>query len=232
MITIIHGDDIVKSRNFLSEQKKKAIEYHNLNVNDVTIENLSKFTHGTGFFSDSKKVFVENYLSKTKSNSKYFKEVVNFINKNSSLIDLFLWEDDTVSVRNINAFSKTNVLLFKLPQHIFQFLDAVKPNMGKVSVALFHKVLPDVEVEQIFFMMIRQFRMLLAVSDEGSKDNIDEISRLQPWQKSKLKNQSRLFDEKSLKNLYAKLYDLDTRQKTGNLTMSLSQSIDFLLLEI
>ena len=81
-------------------------------------------------------------------------------------------------------------------------------------------------------MLQRQFRLLLAVSEENSKDSIDEITRLAPWQKSKLEKQARLFQVDKLLSIYKKLYQIDLAQKTGNLPFSLTASIDFLLADL
>ena len=80
-------------------------------------------------------------------------------------------------------------------------------------------------------MIIRQFRLLLGLS-ESSNNNIDEIKRLAPWQKSKLVRQASLFGVDKLKQIYKMLYKIDKSQKTGKSPLTLVQDIDILMLEI
>lgn len=82
--------------------------------------------------------------------------------------------------------------------------------------------------ELIFFMLIRQFRLLLAVSEEGI-DSIDEMKRIAPWQKSKLNSQARSFGKESLLDIYNKLYKIDSETKSGKSALTLTQAIDFFL---
>jgi len=48
----------------------------------------------------------------------------------------------------------------------------------------------------------------------------------------KLERQVQLLNVMQLKNIYKKLYEMEIGQKTGRLNLSLSQSIDFFLLDI
>jgi DNA polymerase III delta subunit len=97
---------------------------------------------------------------------------------------------------------------------------------------LFHNALESkIKEEIILFMLQRQIRLLLSLLDSGEK-SIDEVERLAPWQIGKLQSQSRLFTVSDLKRIYKRLYEIELGQKTGSLPLSLSQSIDFLLLDI
>jgi DNA polymerase III delta subunit len=91
------------------------------------------------------------------------------------------------------------------------------------------------EEEAVFYMLIRQFRTLLALHPNASnklENQIEELKRAQPWQKEKLMKQSHLFTLPQLIRLYTHLFELDKGQKTGNLTLPLRSSIDIFLLEI
>jgi DNA polymerase III delta subunit len=97
---------------------------------------------------------------------------------------------------------------------------------------LFHNALENgIKEEIILFMLQRQIRLLLSILDFGEK-SIDEVERLASWQTGRLRSQSRLFTVSDLKKIYKRLYEIELGQKTGALSLSLSQSIDFLLLDI
>jgi DNA polymerase III delta subunit len=83
----------------------------------------------------------------------------------------------------------------------------------------------------VFFMLVRQFRLLLAVS-EKQDPAISEIARMSSWQKGKLQNQAKLFPGSTLIDLFNCLFQIETQYKTGTLCASLTAEIDFFLLKI
>ena len=237
MITIIHGNDTASSRKYYIDQK--TADAFSFEGEKVSLTDLVQILEGGGLFSDSKKIFIDEFLSKRKQ-GKETEDIVLQLNKYCKINDIFLWEGKEISKKNISLFSDPNVKIFKFPLYLFTFLDAIKPN-NTGNLISFHEALKKSEAELIFFMLIRQFRLLLALSDDSSRhsresgnpdDKIDEVKRLAPWQKSKFKKQSGLFSLINLKNAYKKLFEIDLGQKTGTLNMSLEQAIDILLLEI
>lgn len=230
MITIIHGDDIVNSRKYLSSEKQRLKNFVVFEGDSLTIENLAQNLEGKGLFVEKQAVVIENFLSKKTKSGRDAKAIIDFIKKHASS-DILLWENKEVSKKTMDAFPQVLNKLFKFPQKLFFFLDSLKPgNKGEVN--LFHEVLSRVEVELIFFMLVRQFRLLLGLSDQSSKENVDEVLRLAPWQRGKLAKQGSFFTQNKLKEIYKRLCELDVSQKTGGLNMSLVQAIDILLLEI
>ena len=88
MVTIIHGDDIVLSRKYLQEQKQNSISPY---VFDgiIDLSTIAQITQGSGLFSTEKSVFVENFFSKNKLNSIDAKNLIKYINKNESSLNIF-----------------------------------------------------------------------------------------------------------------------------------------------
>ncbi|MBI1982430.1 MAG: hypothetical protein HYY87_01175 [Candidatus Levybacteria bacterium] len=230
MITIIHGDDIVSSRNFLVGQKQKIKNPLEFNGESIAISDLVQIFEGGELFSDQKTLFLEDFLTKRKA-SKDKDQILSYLSKYQNH-DIFLWEGKEVSAKSLSAFKKAEVKHFKLPQSLFLFLDSLKPGRGKLLIPLFHKTLENMEAEFVFYMLVRQFRLLLALSDLSSKEQIDEIKRMAPWQKSKLQRQAFLFTKDALTKNFAQLYAIDLAQKTGSLSLSLIQTIDFFLLDL
>lgn len=232
MITIIHGDDISSSRNYFLILKRKQENTIDYDGGKITITDLIQNIKGGGFFFDTKTIFIENLLTKRKKTDKDLKEILNFISENSKGSSFILWESKEILKRDLYLFKDAIVKIFKLPKNIFLFLDNLRPNNSGTLLNLFHQALESgIKEELILFMLQRQIRILLAISDKGEK-SIDELARLAPWQMIKLERQTKFFDSLSLKNIYKKLYEIEIGQKTGILPLSLSQSIDFLLLGI
>lgn len=233
MITIIHGDNIAESRNYFQELKQKHKDFILFDGNKLTITDLVQNIEGSSLFGDTRIIFIEELLTKLKKTDKQSKEIFNFIAKNSKDSTFVLWESKEISKGNLSLFKDAAVKFFKLPKNIFLFLDNLKPNNSKSLLNLFHQALDSgIKEELILFMLQRQFRILLALSDTAEKNPIDELARMAPWQMGKLERQTKYFNLAQLKNIYNKLYEIEIGQKTGGLSLSLSQSIDFLLMEM
>lgn len=232
MITIIHGDDLTESRNYFLDIKQKQKDAIHYDGSKITMTDLFQNIEGSGLFCNTKTIFIEDLLTKTRKADKNTKEILNFIAINSKDFTFVLWESSVLSKRDLFIFNQAIVKLFKLPKNIFVFLDNLRPNNSKTLLNLFHQTIDSgIKEELILFMMQRQFRMLLALS-EPSNDPIGELMRQAPWQLSKMEKQAKFFGLACLKKIYKKLYEIEIGQKTGSLSLSLAQAIDFLLLEM
>ncbi len=228
MVTIFHGDDIVSSRKSWLEEKKSGeiiLDGEKLNLSVVM-----QVFEGGDLFTDHKKLFIENFFKK--KSGLEFKEITEVIDRNSKASDIFFWDGKELTKSNTSLFKNSVIKTFKYPQSMFLFLDSLAPNKGKNLIPLFHKTLDNSEADLIFFMLIRQFRLLLAVSDSSSKEQIDEVKRMAPWQKGKLEKQAKDFTEDQLKDIYKRLFEIDLSLKTGALSLSLTQAIDIFLLDL
>jgi len=233
MITIIHGDDIFKSREYFHELKQKYKDFILFDGNKLTITDLVQNIQGSGLFGSTKTIFIEEFLTKLKKTNIESKEILDFIIKNAKSSNFILWESKEILKRDLSLFKDATVKFSKLPKNIFLFLDNLMPNNSKNLLNLFHQALGSgIKEELILFMLQRQIRILLALSDPSNNEPIEELIRLAPWQMEKLERQSKIFEESNLKKIYKKLYEIEVGQKTGSLSLSLSQTIDFLLMEM
>lgn len=230
MITIIHGDDIVSSRNFFISQKQKIKNPPEFNGESVSLTDLVQIFEGGELFRAEKTLFLEDFLTKRKQ-SRDKDQIISYLAKYQNH-GVFLWEGKEASLKSLVLFKKAEIKHFKLPQTLFAFLDSIKPGLGPSHITLFYKVLENMEAELVFFMLVRQIRLLLALSDSNSNEQIDEVKRLAPWQKGKLQRQASFFTAKELKIHFARLYEIDLAQKTGTLSLTLTQAIDFFLLDL
>jgi hypothetical protein len=230
MILIIHGNDIESSRNFYFAEKNKFTNPVFINGDGITFDNVFQALENSTFFEEKKELIVENFFSKNKSNTNEFKKIVEYANANTNKnSDILFWDDDEISKASLAAFKNATVRLFSYPQTLFTFLDNIKPGNGQNSIKLFHELLKTMAAELVFFMIVRQFRIMLNQS-EGSSTQIDEVKRMAPWQLSKFKNQVNSFKNDQLLNSYNKLYEIEINQKTGKIPYSMEKSIDFFLL--
>lgn len=228
MITILHGDDINASRQRFLEERQKTKGAVVFDGRTITLGEILQTFEGVLF--DQKKIFIENLFSEKKG--KDVEQIVSYLSQNHTSHEVFIWEGKEVAQKFISSIPDALALAFKLPQKLFVFLDQIRPNNGKDLVILFHELTSRMEPELVFYMLVRQVRLLLALSDNLSSAQIDEVKRLASWQKQKLERQARLFPQSILKKLHAKLYQIDLSQKTGKTSFSLTQNIDFFLLDL
>lgn len=230
MITIIHGDDVVSSRKFLIEQKNNNNFSFSFGGELVLLSDLVQIAEGGSLFSENKTIFIENLFSAKSISHK--EEILSYIRSHEEGADFFLWEEKELPVKTTAFFPKSMVKNFKLPQKLFVFLDGIRSGNGTKLIPLFHELLQVSEPEFIFFMLVRQFRILLGISNSYVGDSIDEVKRLAPWQRSKFEKQKSSFPQDVLVKLYNRLFDMDLSYKTGSAAMSLPASIDFFLSDL
>lgn len=229
MITLLHGDDTANSRKTYADMKAGYADTITFDGDSVTLTDLTQELAGGGLFVEEKHVFIEQLLGKKKSPIE--KEAfITLINKYGQTSTVVLWEAKEIDKKTLSIFSKAQNRLFKLPQTLFTLMDALKPNNASQLLDLFHKTIETTEEELVFFMLIRQIRLLLALSDP--KTLIEETKRIAPWQKGKLQQQASLFSKEKLLSLHRKLFEIERNMKTGGLSMSLSSTIDIFLTEV
>src|SRR3989344_1727468 len=101
MITIIHGEDIESSRIYLQEEKQKHKDHVLYEGKKITPTDLFQNLQGSGLFSSTKTLFIENFLSGVKKTSKETKEIIDFIARNHKSSEIFLWESKEFSKREL-----------------------------------------------------------------------------------------------------------------------------------
>jgi len=232
MLTIIHGSDTALSRKYFLEEKQKHLDAVLLEADQVNLTDLAQIFEGGGLFGETKHLFIEQFLTKRKKNADY-KNILTYLETNAKENSILLWEGKELERSAFTGLKTAVNKAFKLPQTLFQLLDALSPHKNQILIRLFHQIILTTETEMVFFMLIRQFRILLAIQKINKQEAaIEEINRLAPWQITKIEKQAYAFDSKHLLNLYNKLYDIEVGQKTGGLTTPLVSAIDFFLLSV
>lgn len=230
MILIIHGNDVASSRNLFFEEKNKVKNSVLINGEGLTFDLLFQSLENKSLFQDKMVFFIENFFSKNKANALEFKKIIAYINANKNL-EIIFWESSEVSKANLSLLKNSTAQNFSFPQSLFIFLENLKPKNTEASIKYFHNLKRNMETELIFFMIVRQFRLLISQLNPSEKQ-IEEAKRMAPWQLSKFKKQASYFEKNYLLNLYKKLFEIDFSHKTGKLPYSLEKSIDFFLTDL
>lgn len=229
MITIIHGSDSASSRKHFLDQKEQVPDSNIIDGSKLDLTDLLQIFQG-GLFNEPGKFFIESIIGK-RQKSRELDSFIETLNKYSADNNIYLWEAKDLSSTRLKQFKNPVNKQFRIPATIFLLLDSLKPKNGKELIRLFHKTIETTDAEMVFFMIVKQIRYLIALS-EPSDDQIDEIKKMAPWQKSKLQKQADLFEIGELKRLYANLFEIEKDLKTGNLPLNIVQAIDLLLISI
>lgn len=228
MIKILHGQDTVKSRQGLEKLKVQAknIEGITLNGPKLTLTDFIQALESKSLFSQDRLVILENLLSGKKSKEK--EQILQYLQDEKVLVTLILWEDGEISRSTLRLFPQAEISIFKLDPFLFRFIDALKPDNAEILIKLFRQSIIQEDVNFIFYMLVRHFRLLLFLKT-GERKGLEEVDRLADWQKTKLIKQAQLFDQNKLLNVYRQLLEIDYREKTGLAPYPLTQTLELFL---
>ena len=129
MITIIHGDDIASSRNYLLEEKNKSDNSFTMEGKSLTLNDLKQVIESNELFTSTKTVFIENFFVNKKA-GKESDAIVEYLKHRQTGEAIFIWEDKQLAKAVLGAFARAQIKTFTFPASIFIFLDAIKPGNG------------------------------------------------------------------------------------------------------
>ena len=224
MIHFLHGENIVKSRQFLTEtiekSREKGREIESLNGSQLTIEQARAALGSSSLFGKGKLVIIENLYSSPKSKRR--EKLINYIKETDFENDLILWERKEIR-RKMSV--KFKVEIFKLSTAVFKFLESLKPGNQSESLKLLSEVKRKESGEMVFYLLIRQIRFLIMARDLSEKG----LKELQSWQKRRFISQAKHFTLDQLKKLHQRLQEIDYQQKTSRTPFSLASELDLLV---
>jgi DNA polymerase III delta subunit len=224
MITIIHGDDVTKSRQKL-EELTSGKKFQFFDGQKARIEEISDSAASQELFASQKLIVIERFTVLTKQ--KNFLEFLKTIESNKD-IQIILWDDRVTTPTVLKKFASSQVLVFTLPKYFFSFLDGLYPKNGKKASQLLKQLSPSFEDAQIFYSMVKRVRLLL-MAKTGDLSQFSETRSMSPWQKQNITKQTRLWQDDALCMFYLALFDLEKGMKTSNLPLPLINHIDILL---
>lgn len=231
MLRIIHGENVVQSRNELAkiidqsrQNNQKVLRFE---AKSLTLAELEQALGSTSLFGDNESIILEGLHSLPKSKKK--DALISLVSNNStsSNLDVILWEKRSLTTTMLKKFPHSREMLFKLTNQLFKWLDMISPeNKTKMAqLKVFHQALEDNGEQMCFMMLVRQIRLLIQTKDGGRTKGA-------PFMISKLKKQAQGFSLEKLLSVYAHLLDLDIGMKTSKNALSLGQSLDLLLINL
>lgn len=222
---IVHGDNIVASRNYLSQKKNElkasgVKELVTLEGKKASIETIVGALESQSLFGVEKYIFIEDFLSRPKSAAK--SEIEDYLQKTNPA-NCLLWEGKKATPAQLKKFAKATIQESKSSSQTFQFLDSLGTTKEN-SLRLLQKALETDTEGSLFFMLVRQVRLLLLVGAPSYN--------IPPWQKQKLLKQAVLLGEKKLLSLHNLLLSIDEKNKTSGSLLGLTGELEVLIAKL
>lgn len=222
---IIHGDDVVASRNklnlWLEEIRSRGLESDKFDAGDLDLTSLTQILDSTGLFGATHAVVIFSPFSQIKS--KKNTSLINFL-KDKQKYPIAIYENKSINANSLKSFNQAEISKHEYPQIIFQFLESLKPNNQKISLQFYKDLIAQGQAPELIFAMItRHIRMLIQASSGSSHGS-------SPWLMKKLSLQAKVIGINKLLILHKDLYHIDKAIKTGRNNLSLSTNLfDFIL---
>lgn len=229
-MTIIHGDNVVKSRQYLHElvtaaktANKKIVR---LTAAKLTLPELELALGSGDLFGGDSCVIIEELHSLAQSQRKT--SLIKFIAQamtEPTSPEIILWEKRSLTATMLKQFGTAKAVEYKTPQVLFTWLDSLSGQPSKNrQLQLFHQVLETEAAELCLAMLIRQIRMLLQVASGAPMKGA-------PFMIAKLKKQAQSFRLDQLQAAHQQLLTIDIGLKTGTNPSTLEQQLDLFLLK-
>ena len=221
MITVLHGDNTLKSREefgaYLTGNKGK--EGMRLEGAGLTWEAVSAAVRGTSLFGDERVVVIEKLFSLPAA---LRKKIIDLIIKNDG--EVVLWEEKKLTAAQLASLAGAEIKEFRVAKVLFKFLDGIKVGAAKEAIELLHLTLGQEEAELVWAMLERQVRLLI-LAKSGELDGMAE------WQIKRFASAASGFSQQKLVEMYLDLVRNDWRRKTSVATMDLKGILDLYLVE-
>jgi DNA polymerase-3 subunit delta len=164
-------------------------------------------------------------------------------NRMSALVgsDVYLAEQEIIKLltyvnyeRPVTEADVVELTALQQDGFIFDFVDALGDRDRKKAVNEFHRLLADSDGQNIFGMIVRQFRLLVQsreiIDQQGGEQEIASKLGVHNFVGKKLAHQANQFSQAQLDAIFHRLLEIDSRLKTGQ--MSIDLSIDLLIADL
>lgn len=229
MITIIHGENLIKSREKLFQLKQAAQSKNqqltSLLAKKITFPNLEKALYAHDLFGQEHCLIIEELhsLARSKIRTQYIEQ----IQRAGQNLDLILWEKKSLSKSNLEKFPQVQVFTYPTGKALWDLLDALKPqaNSKKQLLLTLNEAIEQDSAEFCFIMISKRISELLALKLGA------EIT-IHPFVKNKLDHQQLLFTQAQLLDAHQRLYQLDKKLKHSQNLLGLRSELDLLLINL
>lgn len=225
MLTIFHGEQIIKSRLALvaamAEARQQDVRIERVAAKELTGAALEQLLGNQSLYGEDRLVIIDELHSLPKSKKK--DGLIDLVA--NSQVAVILWEKRTLTKTMLKKFSGAKEYFFKASHQLFPWLDS----LGAKDQTNQLKTLQILKQEEgsgfVFAMLARQIRLLIATKDDGRVKGA-------PFVVSKLRQQARRFELNQLLMAHHRLLEIDYQQKTSSRPFNLDQELDLWLLSL
>ena len=231
MLTIIHGDNQITSRQALVDEivqaKNAGLEVITLEANKLELGKLQQTLSSQSLFGQEKLIIIETLhsLPTSKRKKSPIELIITTTNQPNSP-QIVLWEKRSLTKTMLKKFSQAKVQEFKISKKLWYFLDTlVNPQVKlKKQLELFDEACQQEEVHFVYLMIIRQIRLLIQAK-EGHFSGA-------PFMIAKFKKQATYFSLPKLLKLHQQLFEIEKKQKTSTNLLDLKSELDLFLISL
>lgn len=224
MLTIIHGDNPLASRQKLQQLRTKftTANITELDADNLTVAALETALAAKNLFTEQEVLVIENLFSLPKSKKK--DELISLVIDATK--EVICWEKKLLPATTLKKATQATIFVHKLSSKLWTFLDQLAPQaQAKKQLQLLQEVLERDGAELCFAMLSRQIRLLIR-----AKEN--DLADLAPFLRSKLQKQAKNFSLSQLLQAHQQLFAIEEQNKTSRNLLSLGQQLDLWLLSL
>lgn len=229
MITILHGEDIVKSRSELLSLKDtyKDKELRMLDGKVISDTDIVQALSSTSLFDTESYVIIENLISSQGKKTKRIEQLITILQNTENSAHIILWEDKKLTPSALAKFGKSvKIIEYSYPTLLFSFLDNFSSQRIPQIIEQYRMLTNREPAEVVQVLLLRRIRQLLLLKSGKS------VPDLPSWQISRLTNQNRFFTMDELLRIYHSLISLELSIKTGTTYLSLQEGTERLMAKI
>lgn len=229
MILLIHGNDIVSSKDRLRSELDRDLDIDKvyLDGKEITLSEVVPACETMSILSLPKVIIIESLFERALTDEK--NKVLKYLLNTKLTHKIIIFEAKEIDKKIVKKyFASFRVYHSQLPANLFKFLETVGLETPSSSIASLHTLNKQRSAEFIYTMLVRQWRYLIMVKDEKS---ISETGLLN-WQAGKFQRQARVFNEEELIRSYRQLLLLDYQLKSGLTPYTMTQLLDLFILNL
>jgi len=231
MITLLHGDDIVASRQELTqriqEAKNDGKELRWLDGRTLTNLSLAQAIESPSLFGGELLVVIDGLFRTFGKKEKRISTFTDILKRSAQTTETILWEEKEI-IKSLIALlgSQSSIKLFKTPVIIWELLDSIRPGNRRVLIPRLQQALAHHAAELIFTLLVRRVRQLIIVRDGKKPEGLQE------WQVMRLTRQAKSFTMGKLLTMEKRLLEIDISIKTGASPFPLPQLMELFIVDM
>jgi hypothetical protein len=229
MLSIIHGENLVKSREKLFQlkqtAKRRGQDLTTLLAKKINSQLLENALFAKDLFGQEHCLIIEELHSLAHSQKR--DNYLHNIQQAGQFLDIILWEKKSLTKNNLKKLNQARVYSYPISKSLWKLLDQINPQTKtkKKQLLLLKEAIEQDSAEFCLVMLSKRVSDLIAIT-------VGADLAMHSFVKSKLQKQKKLFSLEQLLNLHQQLYQLDNKLKHSTNLLNLASELDLLLITL